>query len=339
MPRLRFLAGPSLTDLSPLGFNSDVPLRVKSSGFDGQIAVYIKGLADSPEGRTHSPYFDHQNRKGITWSIQIQGTSLPTPSIYQPTHPHIGRFLQTHSADDIVFGNIFDKPLKLPWGFGTVMKFMRCAADTLVCGHEANPRYRYVDPTLQEDFASKSRPWALSPFVATMPHIHHTRLDDGSEPPSFPSPFEPIAEDMSRVRIRSSTNSRRDTPPRHRKQRKAHFKCPERRKDVVFGPNVSGCVACDLIVAELTSVYQDLITADFCHHYLDFGSDSIVLRLPCGISIDLLRYWDGQPVRFVCCERAKGANTDKQPWGKVLFCVAMVRDDDSFEKPYVSCRA
>ena len=36
-----------------------------------------------------------------------------------------GRFLQTHSADDIIFGNVFDRPLKLPWGFGAALKFMR----------------------------------------------------------------------------------------------------------------------------------------------------------------------------------------------------------------------
>ena len=35
-----------------------------------------------------------------------------------------------------------------------------------------------------------------------------------------------------------------------------------------------------------------MITADFCHHYLDFSGDGIVVRLPCGIAIDLLRYWE-----------------------------------------------
>jgi hypothetical protein len=65
-----------------------------------------------------------------------------------------------------------------------------------------------------------------------------------------------------------------------------------------------------------------------------------VLRLPCGLSIDLLKYWDGQPVRFVCCERAKGPNAAKQPWGKVLFCVAMVKEDgDELEKSHVSYRS
>lgn len=283
MPQLRFLAGPSLTDLSPLEVNSDVPLHIRSSGFEGQVALYLKGLGD--EGRTHSPYFDHKDRKGITWSIQIQG-----------------RFLQTHSADDIIFGNIFDRPLKLPWGFGAALRFMK-----------------YVDPTLTEDLASKSRPWAMSPFIATMPHIHHTRLDSGDEPPQFPTPYEPVAENMTQIRTRTPTARRHETiPPRHRKQRKAHFKHPEKRRDVVFGPN-------------------DLITADFCHHYLDFSSESIVLRLPGGLSIDLLKYWDGQPVRFVCCERAKGKGAEKAPWGRVLFCIAMEKAEEvDVEKATVS---
>jgi hypothetical protein len=71
-----------------------------------------------------------------------------------------------------------------------------------------------------------------------MPHIHHTRLEGGSEPPSFPTPFDPIAENMSQIRTRTGTGGLRDPPPRHRKQRKTHFKSVERRKDVVFGPNV-----------------------------------------------------------------------------------------------------
>ena len=63
------------------------------------------------------------------------------------------------------------------------------------------------------------------------------------------------------------------------------------------------------------------------------------MRLPCGISIDLLRYWDGQPVRFVCAERNKGPSADKQPWGRVLFCIVMEREDEvGLEKSSVSYR-
>ena len=264
MPRLRFSAGPSLTDLTTLEINSDIPLHVKSPGFEGQVAVYIKGLTDASGSHAHSPYFDHKDRKGITWSIQLQGEHPSNASqFYSPHFPicpkliflSAGRFLQTHSADDIIFGNIFDRPLKLPWGFGAALKFMRYAYSTNTSKrnhHKAQPYlhiHRYVDPPLQEDLASKSRPWAFSPLVATMPHIHHTRLDDGASPPRFPAPFEPVSENMSQIRTRAGTGRRQEVgPPRHRKQRKAHFKSVERRKDVVFGPGVRSYIlkiSCD----------------------------------------------------------------------------------------------
>lgn len=80
---------------------------------------------------------------------------------------------------------------------------------------------------------------------------------------------------------------------------------------------------------------QDLISADFCHHFLEFGEDSIVLRLPCGISIDLLRYWDGQPIRFVCCERPRpGHKKDETPWGKILFCIVIEKAEEEVEKAF-----
>ena len=36
-----------------------------------------------------------------------------------------GRFLVPTSADDILFGNTFDRPLKVPWGTGAILKFMQ----------------------------------------------------------------------------------------------------------------------------------------------------------------------------------------------------------------------
>ncbi len=45
-----------------------------------------------------------------------------------------------------------------------------------------------------------------------------------------------------------------------------------------------------------------------------------------------MHYWDGQPVRFVCCERKRQDNGDglgegdaesDVPWGRVLWCVAI----------------
>lgn len=74
---------------------------------------------------------------------------------------------------------------------------------------------------------------------------------------------------------------------------------------------------------------QDVITTDFCYDYLKFSPEGVTLRLPGGISIDMMKYWDGQPVRFVCCERLKkGERTAERPWGRVLWCVAIERVED-----------
>jgi len=88
-------------------------------------------------------------------------------------------------------------------------------------------------------------------------------------------------------------------------QRKNHFSVRENRKNVVFGP-------------------EDIITTDFCYGFLEF-SPSLTLRLPGGISFDLLKYWDGQPVRFMCCERKKDGDisNDSDPWGRSFWCVAI----------------
>lgn len=76
MPRLRVLAGPSTSELVPIVANSGVPLKIKSDVFEGSVVVYIKGFVDEAGRVGDSPYFEQEERKGITWSIQVQGTCL-----------------------------------------------------------------------------------------------------------------------------------------------------------------------------------------------------------------------------------------------------------------------
>ncbi|KAH9073013.1 hypothetical protein EDB83DRAFT_2360377 [Lactarius deliciosus] len=142
MPRLRVVAGPSLDALVPISVNSNVSHPVTSDAFEGRILAYIKDFADKDGSALQSEYFDREDRKGITWSIQVQG-----------------RFLRPISADDVLFGNTFDRPLKLPWGSGAALKFMH-----------------FIDPTLEHDLASGTKPWALSPLISTMPHLAHKRV-------------------------------------------------------------------------------------------------------------------------------------------------------------------
>jgi hypothetical protein len=78
MPRLSVVAGPSLDELVPITVNSGIPHNIVSDAFEGQILAYIKGFADEEGNGSHgeNEYFQREDRKGITWSIQTQGTSF-----------------------------------------------------------------------------------------------------------------------------------------------------------------------------------------------------------------------------------------------------------------------
>ncbi|KAG2156727.1 uncharacterized protein EDB93DRAFT_1125228 [Suillus bovinus] len=325
--RLRVRVGPSMDKLVCITdkVNSGKAHDIFSELFEGKVAINIKGFTNPSGEELPAEYFDREDRKGITWSIQVQG-----------------RFLQPTSADDIMFGNTFDKRLKLPWGAGVALKFMK-----------------YVDPTLEHDLMSQTKPWALSPLIATMPHFVHERIDDIRASPllehrrsesSFP-PSQSIGENTSQLQfaIASSTSSSSTylTPSsslsiassssnlsnlpkmpgsldvsqkifsraldlRTTGERRSYFSSPQRRREIVFGP-------------------EDLITTDFCYGYLQFNP-TLALRLSGGMTFDLMKYWDRHPVRFVCCRRRKpedGERSDGQPTGDLYWIVSIETADDS----------
>ncbi|KAJ7287305.1 DUF1769-domain-containing protein [Mycena rebaudengoi] len=345
MPTLRVLVGPTpstLNDITSL-VNTNTSHRIVTDAFEGQIVVFIKGFnqadpsATTPEA---AEYFGRTDRSGITWSIQVQG-----------------RFLSPRSADDILFGNIFERPLKLPWGTAAALTFMKI-----------------IDPTLTHDLMSTQKPWALSPLVATMPYLKHTRLPGPGDTaaPTFPPPSS-ITDYTSVLHLAAAAVSRPSTPstsgsgssnslssrssardkkskkskknsssgdeiPRtmSSQQRRAYFSSERHRQSVTLGP-------------------QDMVTTDFCYGFLEFAP-SLRLRLPGGLGFDLARYWDGQGVRFVCCERrqvplghdstpihepefseSSMANKEHEgggedPWGRVFWCVSIEMGEDDVEK-------
>jgi len=266
MPRLRVLAGPSPDNLHPITVNDFKPHScISSDVFEGQVVVHIDGFLDergSDENST-SDYFDIPERKGNTWSIQVQG-----------------RFLKPVSADDVLFGNTFDRPLKLPWGTSAALKFMN-----------------YIDPTLEHDLVSENPPWALSPLIATMPHFEHERVSASEPLPAFPPHQEDTIEDATEsldTCLSPTASPLPDLPTAS--QRRLYFSSKSERKALTFGP-------------------EDVITTDFAYGFILFPS--LTLNFPV-VSFDLMKYWDGQPVRFVCCERAK----DGKPGpGKTFWCV------------------
>ncbi|KAH8084352.1 hypothetical protein BXZ70DRAFT_570775 [Cristinia sonorae] len=264
MPRLRVLAGPSFHDLTEIQANSDEGFNISTDEFEGQVAIYLKGFADADGKVGASPYFEQEERKDVTWSVQVQG-----------------KFLKIHSADDIMFGNVFDRPLPQPWGIGAITTFMH-----------------YLDPTLDLDLTSPT-PWALSPLISTMPYLQHTRLKELHQVAPFP-PLEPVRDNVADLHFTQD-----DPEIEGGVNRKSYFQDAKHRKAVELGS-------------------QDLITADFCWGYLNFSPDGISARIPGGLSLDLMKYWDGLPVRFVCCERIpKGETVDGMPWGKIYWCLAI----------------
>jgi len=305
--------------------NTSKAYPIHSDLFQGEIVANIKGMTDEHGRVRDSEYFGREDRQGITWSIQVQG-----------------RFLVPTSADDILFGNTFDRPLKLPWGTSAILKFMH-----------------YIDPTLEHDLLSSTKPWALSPLICTMPHFMHTRVGDSQNTgrqvringkpcdlPPFP-PTESIRDSTDELYLtvinhdragssdsssassvssggsKPTTSRIKDAVKKKRRsinvgadvqtfegagQRRSYFSSAKRRELIQFGP-------------------EDVITTDFCYGFINF-SPTLSLQLPGGISLDLMKYWDGQPVRFVCCERKEGVVGDGEPWGRIFWCVAIEINDE-----------
>lgn len=74
MPRLRILAGPSLSDLKEIRANSGQAAHIATDAFEGDVAVYIKNFVDTDGDVPESVYFEE--RKDVTWSIQVRGACL-----------------------------------------------------------------------------------------------------------------------------------------------------------------------------------------------------------------------------------------------------------------------
>ena len=71
---------------------------------------------------------------------------------------------------------------------------------------------------------------------------------------------------------------------------------------------------------------KDVVMIDFCYGFLEFNP-TLALRIPGGLAFDLMKYWDGQPVRFACCERERSGE-GPDPWGKILWCVSIEMAED-----------
>jgi len=203
--RFRVLAGTSYADLKDLPVNFDSPsgsgefFYVKSDTFEGRIVCSIDGYVGEDGVKTTSKYFEREDRKGVTWSIQVQG-----------------RFLKPVSADDVMFGNTFDGPPKRPPGTSAALKFAR-----------------FVDPTLSHDLTSQT-PWALSPLISTMPYFKAISHPSASPLPPF-DPFTEVDDDVTVLveNLNGNGGGAVDTASKRRKW----FTNEANRRSVTFTPD------------------------------------------------------------------------------------------------------
>jgi hypothetical protein len=75
--RLRVRIGPSMDKLVCITdkVNSGKAHDISSELFEGKVAINIKGFTNPSGEELSTEYFDREDRKGITWSIQVQGAS------------------------------------------------------------------------------------------------------------------------------------------------------------------------------------------------------------------------------------------------------------------------
>ncbi|KAG0267666.1 hypothetical protein DFQ27_008446 [Actinomortierella ambigua] len=285
--RLRVSAGSSLQDLRVLNINDDAhPLFINTPDFVGQLCVRVRGLSksmwyeqaqvdDNLTPLPESPWFEGNDNLSC---IQVSG-----------------RFKKEHRGDDIVWGNEFERPLKLPPFSSVAVKFGQ-----------------YIDPGLQVDLYS-DKPWAFSPLLTTMNTINVTgwHMDEHSQErakekgkedaveralPPWPSPtgihivedtsllFFKLQKDDSRGSLTLKDDNQSTTAAMSAQtlslsseERKAYFTSQANLEKHTFMPD-------------------QIYAFDFFNPYIDFVN--FTLKLP-GFSLDAVKYWDGQPLRYI----------------------------------------
>ncbi|KAF9923961.1 hypothetical protein FBU30_005981 [Linnemannia zychae] len=310
--RLRVSAGPSADPkhLKVLPVNDDAnPTLIESNEFIGQIVVRIKGLDKtygSKEGQEEdslplfpdSPWFTLPGGDSNLSSIQISG-----------------RFKREWPGEQIVFGNQFERPLRLPPLSSIALKFVQ-----------------FIDPGLKADIYC-DRPWAFSPLIATMNTVNVSgwHLDKATqkkveesgqekdrerlenELPPWPSPEgEHIVEDTTLL-FQSEKDHHEDTissAPKRKEAAHDHGHEQEnvdspKKEELTMAPSKPTVLtssarrsyfSTEANLAKHRYRPDQVYGFDFFNPYINFAD--FTLKVP-GFSMDVTRYWDGQPLTYV----------------------------------------
>lgn len=174
-PKLRISAGPTANKLELVAVNhDDKPVVIDSDCFQGKLTVRVKNfhgeLPENVEYLEDVKYFSMPYGSQMTYSIQMQG-----------------RFPAGVNANDLVFGNEFDEPIRVRrylylstydiLGFPSVRNGTSLALRII---HRSESYVIVLTMNSVKHDLYGDKPWALSPFLSTVFRAKADRAVEGT---------------------------------------------------------------------------------------------------------------------------------------------------------------
>jgi hypothetical protein len=263
---LHVTAGPDLANLVTVDVNNECqPIVVDSPGFVGYLVVRMQDF------RGVTTKMEDCRKKGMP--IVADAIAHPDSSYFQGRNRRYsimlqGKFKRKINADDLIFGVDFDVPLRTPVGISLGLRIAK-----------------WLDPSLQCDL-SCPKPFVFSPLISAMNSIAiYESMKTVEE--TIVSKTVPTNSTVNLSKIGSWAFSSQMIPEdtglithdiNTYEKRKKHFSNKEARQQVDILPDYVYCM-------------------DFYDAYLDLNN--FLIKLP-GFSLNPMKYWDEQPLRFSC---------------------------------------
>ncbi|KAJ2554291.1 hypothetical protein EV175_002639 [Coemansia sp. RSA 1933] len=259
---LRVRAGPDMAHLETIDVNYEhTPLKIETEDFSGYISVRVFGFSGLMADPCHPPpvnaeYFANGFSRKALYSIQV-----------------VGQFKGRHlTADDIMFGNYFDRRLPLPPFSGLFEWFMR-----------------RMDRTLVLDMKSDT-PSAVSPLLATVQKLSYWDSSlHGWETDRIPHINNRILRELHPIDGAFDREGRvaeyfpiKDTLNRDSKKRRHHFEKSSHRQKWKIKPDETYAV-------------------DFYSPFIDVNHQCV--RMPNAV-VEPMPFFDSDmPLRYECRTR------------------------------------
>ncbi|KAK9448913.1 uncharacterized protein V1518DRAFT_416673 [Limtongia smithiae] len=255
-------------------------LRVSAApGYDAPATVVAVNTAQATQITTADASVVLRARVQNYHAPSSATAFLPNTSPYfsNPLHAYdqysIGftiTFTKDTSFDDVLFGNDFDKPIRdsLPYGFFAAYRIFKYMVDPSAEGD------LYVDKPYLYGYAVTS--------------VNAIALGAG---PGEDDEVGAIEEDLYRIseeeiEADSADAETRSEIPRTARERQKFFLTESNRTQYHFRAGQK-------------------YSFDFYNAYLEMGgSNTFAVKLP-GYSLDVLKYWDGQPLRYVLKSKSR----------------------------------